>query len=650
MLKVTNLKKTFGTQIILNDISFHINPGERTGLVGRNGHGKTTLFRMIIGEESLDSGKISIPKNYTLGYVTQKIQFTKDTIIEEACLGLADEHKDEKWKAEKILFGLGFNNNDMNRHPSEFSGGFHVRLNLAKVLVSEPNLLLLDEPTNYLDIVSIRWLSNYLKLWKDELILITHDRGFMDSIITDTIGIHRTKIKKVNGTTDKLYNQLLKEEETHEKTRINDAKKRKETELFITRFRAKARLAGLVQSRIKNLQKRDRLEKLEKIKTLDFSFSYKPTPAKVLMSISGLSFSYDKSEPPLINDLSFSISRNDRICVIGRNGKGKTTLLKILAQELSPDNGKITTHPATAIDYFAQTNTVSLNDSISIEQEIMNSGCDRQKARDISGAMMFEGDMALKKIEVISGGEKSRVLLGKILATPANLLLLDEPTNHLDMEACDTFMAAIDNFDGAVIIVTHNEMFLHTLATKFIIFQQDNSFLFEGSYQRFLEKVGWEEEDIKTKRNDNRSALDENNQIINKKDIRKLKADIQRRRSKSLTPMKNRISEIEQSVEKREEKLEKQNNEMIEASAAGDGKKISSLSKEIHRSQIEINSLFEEYETLVTQYDEKKKEFEQEMIMIEGQIKQGLKGTSKNYAIVMMQNSEVLSKAKNHGR
>jgi ATP-binding cassette subfamily F protein 3 len=211
-------------------------------------------------------------------------------------------------------------------------------------------------------------------------------------------------------------------------------------------------------------------------------------------------------------------------------------------------------------------------------------------------------------------------------------------------------MAAIDNFDGAVIIVTHNEMFLHTLATKFIIFQQDNSFLFEGSYQRFLEKVGWEEEDIKTKRNDNRSALDENNQIINKKDIRKLKADIQRRRSKSLTPMKNRISEIEQSVEKREEKLEKQNNEMIEASAAGDGKKISSLSKEIHRSQIEINSLFEEYETLVTQYDEKKKEFEQEMIMIEGQIKQGLKGTSKNYAIVMMQNSEVLSKAKNHGR
>jgi ATP-binding cassette subfamily F protein 3 len=650
MLKVTNLKKTFGTQIILNDISFHINPGERTGLVGRNGHGKTTLFRMIIGEESLDSGKISIPKNYTLGYVTQKIQFTKDTIIEEACLGLADEHKDEKWKAEKILFGLGFNNNDMNRHPSEFSGGFHVRLNLAKVLVSEPNLLLLDEPTNYLDIVSIRWLSNYLKLWKDELILITHDRGFMDSIITDTIGIHRTKIKKVNGTTDKLYNQLLKEEETHEKTRINDAKKRKETELFITRFRAKARLAGLVQSRIKNLQKRDRLEKLEKIKTLDFSFSYKPTPAKVLMSISGLSFSYDKSEPPLINDLSFSISRNDRICVIGRNGKGKTTLLKILAQELSPDNGKITTHPATAIDYFAQTNTVSLNDSISIEQEIMNSGCDRQKARDISGAMMFEGDMALKKIEVISGGEKSRVLLGKILATPANLLLLDEPTNHLDMEACDTFMAAIDNFDGAVIIVTHNEMFLHTLATKFIIFQQDNSFLFEGSYQRFLEKVGWEEEDIKTKRNDNRSALDENNQIINKKDIRKLKADIQRRRSKSLTLMKNRISEIEQSVEKREEKLEKQNNEMIEASAAGDGKKISSLSKEIHRSQIEINSLFEEYETLVTQYDEKKKEFEQEMIMIEGQIKQGLKGTSKNYAIVMMQNSEVLSKAKNHGR
>jgi ATP-binding cassette subfamily F protein 3 len=261
----------------------------------------------------------------------------------------------------------------------------------------------------------------------------------------------------------------------------------------------------------------------------------------------------------------------------------------------------------------------------------MNSGCDRQKARDISGAMMFQGDMALKKIEVLSGGEKSRVLLGKILATPANLLLLDEPTNHLDMEACDTFMTAIDNFDGAVIIVTHNETFLHTLATRFIIFQQDNIFLFEGSYQRFLEKVGWEEEDIKVKRNDSRNAVNENYQIIDKKSIRKLKAEIQTRRSKSLTPMKDRISEIEKSIERLEEKLENQNNEMIEASSAGDGRRISTLSKEIHRSQKEINSLFEEYETLVTQYDEKKKEFEQEMIMIEGQIKRSDNALSQSF-------------------
>ncbi len=618
MLKITNLEKSFGSHEIFDNISFNLNPGERTGLVGKNGHGKTTLFRMIIGEDHPDSGEITIPKNYSLGYVSQKIKFTKETVIDEGCLGLPKGHEDEKWKAEKILFGLGFTAADMDRNPSEFSGGFQVRLNLAKVLVSEPNLLLLDEPTNYLDVVSIRWLSNYLRQWKDELILITHDRGFMDNVITDTVGIHRKKIKKIRGTTDKLYNQILKEEEIHEKTRINDEKKRKETELFITRFRAKARLAGMVQSRIKDLEKREKLDKLEKIKSLDFSFSYEPSPAKVVMSISDLSFSYDKSTSPLIDDLSFSIGKNDRICVIGRNGKGKTTLLRILAEELVPDNGEITTHPGSRIGYFAQTNTAKLNDSQTIEQEIMNSGCDRQKARDICGAMMFEGDLALKKINVISGGEKSRVLLGKILATPSNLLLLDEPTNHLDMESCDAFMAAIDSFDGAAVIVTHNEMFLHALATRFIVFQNDKVFVFEGSYQSFLDKVGWEEEDIKSTKKENSETCSGGDEIVNKKDLRRLKADIQKRRSKFLSPLKKRISKVEDSIDDHEKNLENLNNEMVDASSNGDGKTISTLSKEIHKVQKEIDSLFKEFESLTIEHDTKTEEFDRELSELEG--------------------------------
>ncbi len=613
MLNISNLEKSFGAHKIFDNINFNLNSGERAGLVGRNGHGKTTLFRMIIHEEQPDAGEISIPRNYTLGYVSQKLKFSKETVIEEGCLGLPKGHEDEKWKVEKILFGLGFTANDMTRSPEEFSGGFHVRLNLAKVLVSEPNLLLLDEPTNYLDVVSIRWLTDYLKQWKEELILITHDRGFMDSVITDTLGIHRRKVKKIKGNTDKLYNQILKEEEIYEKTRLNDEKKKRETELYINRFRAKARLAGLVQSRIKALDKSEKLEKLEKIKTLDFSFSYEPTPAKVVMNVSDLSFSYDKKGPMLIDDLSFSIGKNDRICVIGRNGKGKTTLLRILAGELAPDKGEMTFHPGTKIDYFAQTNTAKLSDSLSIEQEIMNSGCERQKARDICGAMMFEEDMALKKIGIISGGEKSRVLLGQILATPSNLLLLDEPTNHLDMESCDAFMAAIDCFEGAAVIVTHNEMFLHALATRFIVFQNDSVSVFEGSYQSFLDKVGWEDDDIKTIKNEEKDKPSGKEGIVNKKDLRKLRADIQTKRSRILTPLKERISEIEEFIDNFENNLENLNNDMIKASGMSDGNMISTLSKEIHQVQKDIDYHYREYETLTIEYDTKLEDFDREL-------------------------------------
>ncbi|MCP4131852.1 MAG: ABC-F family ATP-binding cassette domain-containing protein, partial [bacterium] len=428
MIKIENLDKNFGLQPIFDNVSFHMNAGERVGLVGRNGHGKTTLLKMIIGEDHPDAGQIVIPKNYTIGYVTQHLAFTEKTIVEEGCRGLPEHHEDEKWKVEKILFGLGFSREDMGRDPAEFSGGYQVRLNLGKVLVSEPNLLLLDEPTNYLDVVSIRWLSKFLQQWERELLLVTHDRSFMDSVITHTVGIHRQKTRKIEGNTSKLYQQILKEEEIHEKTRVNDEKKRKEAELFISRFRAKARLAGMVQSRIKALEKQDRLDKLETIKTLDFAFNSKPFNAKTMLNISDLSFSYDPALPRLIDKLNMAIGSHDRICVIGKNGKGKTTLLKLLANELTPVEGEIAAHPNTDPGYFAQTNIQHLNARLTIEDELVSSGCDRQRARDIAGAVMFQGDDALKKISVLSGGEKSRVLLGKLLATPSNLLLLDEPT------------------------------------------------------------------------------------------------------------------------------------------------------------------------------------------------------------------------------
>jgi ATP-binding cassette subfamily F protein 3 len=610
MIIVNNLSKSFGKQEIFDDISFNVNPGEKIGLVGRNGHGKTTLLRMIIGEEHPDSGEIIIPKNYSIGHVKQHLDFTKNSVIAEACLGLKENESDARWKAEKILAGLGFSQADMEKDPWSFSGGFQVRLNLAKVLVSEPDMLLLDEPTNYLDIISIRWLENFLRQWKGELIIVTHDRSFMNRVITHTIGIHRQKVRKIEGTTDKLYEQILKEEEIYEKTRINDEKKRKEVELFISRFRAKARLAGLVQSRIKALEKQQNLQKLEKIKDLDFSFTYKPFNAKSLMSVENLSFSYDKKNF-IIKDLSLSVRSDDRICVIGKNGRGKTTLLRLLAGELSPDSGVISVHPNTVAGYFAQTNIVRLKENLTIEEEIMSAGCDKQTARNIAGAMMFEGDDALKKISVLSGGEKSRVLLGKILATPSNLIFLDEPTNHLDMESCDALMAAIDSYPGAIIMVTHNELFLHSLANRFIVFQESGVRVFEGSYQYFLDKIGWEEE-----KSDQGKSFNQKD-TLNKKDLRKLRSEIITRRNREIKPLEEKLVKTENLITEKEEALSLKNKEIIEASGVKSGKEIESLSKEIHSLQKEINELFVQYEGLHNTIEEKKRDFDLELSKLE---------------------------------
>jgi len=609
MIKIINLNKSFGEQELFNDISFNVNPGEKIGLVGRNGHGKTTLLKIITGEEHADSGEVVIPKNYSIGYVTQHLNFTEKTVIAEGCRGLPDDHRDDKWKVEKILTGLGFSMNDMLRNPSEFSGGFQVRLNLAKVLVSEPGMLLLDEPTNYLDIISIRWLESFLRQWKGEIILVTHDRSFMDNVTTHTIGIHRKKIRKIEGSTDKLYEQILREEEIHEKTRINDEKKRKEVELFVTRFRAKARLAGLVQSRVKALEKQQSLDKLERIKDLDFSFNFKPFNAKMLMAAEDISFSYNKATP-IVENFSLNVRSDDRICVIGKNGRGKTTLLRLLSGDLEPGRGTIAMHSNTNTGYFAQTNIINLNSNLTIEEEIANSGCEKQLARNIAGAMMFEGDDALKKIAVLSGGEKSRVLLGKILATPANLIFLDEPTNHLDMESCDALMAAIDSFPGAVIMVTHNEMFLHSLANRFIVFQSTGIVQYEGTYSGFLEKIGWDEE--KGEDAETNSDVKKESQF-NKRDMRKLRSDIITKRSKEIKPLEEKISATENAISAKEELLKNKNLELIEASGSGNGREIEDLSKEIYSLQKEIEILFTEYEELTLMVDEKKQFYESEL-------------------------------------
>ena len=592
MLQVNNLSLSFSDQQILDDISFNIHSGERIGLVGRNGSGKTTIFKLITGELLPDEGRIAIPKNYTIGYLKQHLTFTKPTLLEEACLGLKEDEKDQIWKAEKILAGLGFTEDELYRSPLEFSGGFQVRLNLAKVLLAEPHLLLLDEPTNYLDIISIRWFTKFLQRWKNELILITHDRDFMNSVTTHTMAIHRQKIKKLEGGTAKLFDQIAVDEEVYERSRQKDQRKREDAMEFINRFRALAARASLVQSRIKALERMGEKKELAKIVELGFSFNAAEFQPQFPMRVKDLTFGYSP-ERTLIEGLDLEIKKEDRICVVGKNGKGKSTLLKLLAGELKPNKGSVTPHPTCKIGYFGQTNIERLNPRNTIEKELHDLRPDMKYAdiRKTCGAMMFSGDLALKEISVLSGGEKSRVSLGKILLTPTNLLLLDEPTNHLDIESCDSMIAALDEFSGAVIIVTHSEMFLHHLANKLIVFNEDRVFVFEGTYQDFLDKLGWET-DVKKPRKDRSADANKAGQ----------KAMVLEYNKKHKT-LHLKIAEIEKKIDDEEAALESNDQRLIETVKTGNSSEIRSLQIKGHNHQQALDTWYKELEILIAELD-----------------------------------------------
>lgn len=616
MINIESISKGFGGQELFSNTGLQINPGEKIGLVGRNGHGKTTLLRMITGREEPESGAIRIPGDYRLGYLTQHINFSQPTVLEECMQGLNEHERDHSWKAEKILAGLGFSPENLQQSPDSFSGGFQVRLTLAKVLVSEPDLLILDEPTNYLDITSIRWISGFLRSWPREILLVTHDQSFMDSVVTHIAGIHRKVIRKIAGTTDKYYEQILQDEEVYEKTRLNDEKRRREMELFITRFRAKARLAGMVQSRVKTLAKMEKHESLSQIESLAFSFRNLPFAGKQVMQVEGVEFAHDP-EVPLIKNFNLTVTPGDRIAIVGKNGKGKTTLLKILAQKLAPVSGKVSYNPGVEMGYFEQTNVESLNPTSTVEEEILFShpDLDRQQARNICGAIMFEGDNALKRISVLSGGEKSRVMLGKLLAEPLNLVLLDEPTNHLDMESCDSLVNALDNFEGAVLLVTHNEMFLHSLANRLIVFKNDAIMVFEGSYQEFLDKEGWDEDTIVPRPVVAEQA--DSGLKMSKKEMRKVRSDIISERSRLIGPLKKKVEGLEKEIEEHEEALGRLNVEIQAAVDMNQGGKISEISCAIGEHQTKIDDLFEDLEKFSEELDEKMSQFDERLKELE---------------------------------
>lgn len=599
MIQVNNLDKSFSGQVLFEDLSFNLQPGERIGLVGRNGAGKSTLFSIILGKLAPDAGVVSIPKGYTLGSLDQHIHFTKPTVMEECCQVLVGDAQFDYYKAEKILFGLGFSDEDMQKDPNSFSGGFQIRINLTKCLLVEPSLLLLDEPTNYLDILSLRWLRQFLKTFPGEVLLITHNRDFMDSVTTHTMGLYRRGLKKIKGKSANFYEQMEIEDEMYEKTRVNQDKKRAHLESFIDRFGAKASKATQAQSKKKQLDKMDKMGKLEGESQMGLSFHYKDCQGKVLLEAEKVSFSYDGDDMDLLfKDITLAIGRHERIGIIGKNGKGKSTLLNLIAGELKPNSGTVETHPSISMGHLGQTNVSRLSNTNTIIQELQaeNTDLSMTAVRNICGSLMFNGDMALKKISVLSGGEKNRVLLGKIMANKTNFLLLDEPTNHLDMDSIDVLTDELVRYKGAIAVVTHSEELLRRVVNKLVIFHKGGAEVFNGGYNEFLEKIGWEEEGP--------LVVKKVSKLSKKEAFAKRKA-LNSEKTKKINPIKKKIYACEEEVMALEEKLNIENKKMSEASNSGDNALVISLSTDIGVIQKKIQTSFEsmeEYEAELSKY------------------------------------------------
>jgi len=610
MIQLTNICKNFTTQELFKNLNLKLNAGNRLGLVGRNGSGKSTLFKIITGEEHPDSGEVIIPKNYKIGTLKQHLTFTEKTLRQEAALALSEEMQYDTYRVEKILFGLGFSAADLDIDPLSFSGGYQIRINLAKLLVTEPNLLLLDEPTNYLDIVSLRWLKSFLRSFDGEIILITHDRDFMDGVCTHVAGIVRKKIKVVPGDTKKFYTQLANDDELHQKQKIAQDKKVKELEEFIAKNKARASTAALAQSKVKQLEKMDLLEDIAQESTLAFNFNYAQTPAKVLLDVKDVSFGYTP-EQKLFEKISFTLAKGETLGIIGKNGKGKSTLLNLLAGLLQTNNGEINFNANTKFAHFGQTNIAHLSPNNTVMDEIYNANPKLSEAtvRGICGAMMFSGDMADKKISLLSGGEKSRVMLGQIIAREVNLLFLDEPTNHLDMESIEALTKAIDNFEGSTILVTHSEELLRRVCDRLIIFVKEGAEYFDGSYDEFLEKIGWDEdeEEKPTEKAAPKSTTKEN---------KKLRAELVRERNKLTSPLKKKVDKLEEKIMDLENTLSIKHEELIEASNAGDSATLMELSKTVSEMENQVEELFEELEEEQTRLDTIVEEYEERIKLL----------------------------------
>ena len=475
MLTIDHISMEFSSRPVLDDITFLVNRKERIALVGKNGAGKTTLLRLIAGEYQPTGGRIARESDMTIGYLPQVMLFQDNRTLREEVMSIRnkgtkdDVQTDEaRFIAEmdRTIIGLGFERKDFERPCSEFSGGWRMRIELAKILLSHPDLLLLDEPTNHLDIESIQWLEDFLKASQSAVLMVSHDRAFIDNVCNRTIEITLGRIYDYNVNYSRFVELRKERHEQQVRAYQNQQKMIQETEDFIERFRYKATKAVQVQSRIKQLEKLERLEvDLEDTSRLNLRFPPAPRSGDFPLIVEDLR--KDFGDHNVFHDVTFTIRRGEKVAFVGKNGEGKSTLVKCIMGQLDY-LGNLKIGHNVKIGYFAQNQAALLDENLTVFETIdyVAVGDIRTKIRDILGAFMFGGEASEKKVKVLSGGERSRLAMIRLLLEPCNLLILDEPTNHLDMQSKDVLKAALQDFNGTVICVSHDRDFLNGLVEK----------------------------------------------------------------------------------------------------------------------------------------------------------------------------------------
>src|SRR6476660_8857360 len=539
MIAFSNVSKQYGKQVLFVDASFQLNPGEKAGLVGPNGAGKTTVFRMITGEEAPDEGEVTVPKKLTIGYFRQDVEeMSGRSVLDEAIAGsgrVGDLHHEledlqhamgdparaddmdrvlarfgevqEEYdhlggyalesRTREILHGLGFDDERIDGDVGALSGGWKMRVAMARVLLGNPEVLLMDEPTNHLDIESIIWLEDFLKQRAGSLLMTSHDRDFMNRIVTKIAEIDGGEITTYSGNYDFYERERAIREANREAAYARQQAMLAKEQRFIERFAAHAAKAAQVQSRVKALEKIEKIELPKKRQIVQFDFRSPPRSGEQVAVLEGITKTYGRR---VVHDgLNLTIRRGERWCVMGKNGAGKSTLLKMVAGQVAPDSGSVRLGASLKMGYFAQQSLDLLDPDLTVEEQLQHDF--PQEAigalRNLAGVFQFSGEDVDKKIRSLSGGEKTRLVLARMLLDPPNLLVLDEPTNHLDLATKEMLLKALKDFDGTMVFVSHDRAFLRRLSNRVLELGGESGteaqpHVYPGSYTEYVERTGHE--------------------------------------------------------------------------------------------------------------------------------------------------------------